>query len=161
MTWNTDNNIWGTDCNIWSLMQIDCGIIVGFCQWVGENNKWSECKLPPSICAKWGTQNIWWKNENLIWSHCLPFVPPIPPQPPFQMPPGIDATTIIQPWQAEEQWNPYRAGEFNKRKRCIKLVCKVQGKLFEEEKEAGDMEISVDGVKMMIKTISDAELKIM
>ena len=105
--------------------------------WNDGNWTWAECELVQEICAVWGTKNVWWKNANWWWSQCTSSIPPIPPTPPFQMPPGIDATIAIQPWQAEDQWNPYRAGEFNKRKRLIKLICKVKADLLHALKGNG------------------------
>ena len=128
--------------------------------WNNGNWTWAECELVQEICAVWGTKNVWWKNANWLWSQCTSSLPPIPSAPPFQMPPGIDATIAIQPWQAEEQWNPYRAGEFNKRKRLIKLICKVKGQTYEEEKEVGDMKISVDDIKMVVKAVSGIDLNV-
>ena len=109
MTWSTDTNVWHNDCNTWSLSQIDCQLLVGVCQWSGDFFRWS------------GAPNI--------WSQCLPPVPPsvVPSQA------GVDATTLIPQW-LEEPWNPYRAGEINKRKRFIKLICKVKNQTYEEEK---------------------------
>ena len=46
---------------------------------------------------------------------------------------GVDATTLIQPW-LEEPWNPYRTGE-TKKKKLVRLICKVKGEEFDETKE--------------------------
>jgi hypothetical protein len=129
-----------------------------FVPWKNGNWTWAECELIQEICAVWGTKNVWWENGNWWWSQCIPVIPP----PVFISPqlPGVDATTIIQPWQAEEQWNPYRAGEFDKRKRLIKLICKVKGQTYEEEKEAGDMKISVDDIRMVVKAVAGIDLDI-
>jgi hypothetical protein len=126
--------------------------------WKNGNWTWADCELVQEICATWSNQGVWWKNENLIWSQCSQSFPPALP---VQLQPvGLDATTLIQPWQAEEQWNPYRAGEFNKRKRLIKLICKVKGQTYEEEKEVGDMKISVDDVKMVVKAVTGIDLDV-
>jgi hypothetical protein len=169
MTWSSDTNTWSTDCNTWSSSQIDC-VIVGVCRWAGdnitwgnENTIWSKCVT----CVKWGTDNIWWKNENLIWSHCSSSV--IPPTPPPPTPVvtaslqrfGIDATTLVQPWLIEP-WNPYTANDKHdkKRKKLIKLVCKIKGQTYEEEKEAGDMKVSVEDIKMVVNAMRGIDLDV-
>ena len=109
------------------------------------------------ICYQWGNASVPWSNGNWLWSQCFNQPTPITE---VIVPSGVDATTIIQPWQAEEQWNPYRAGEFDNKKRLIQLICKVQGEVFKEEKEAGDMKISVDDVIMKVKDTTDINLNV-
>jgi hypothetical protein len=68
---------------------------------------------------------------------------------------GVDATTLIQPWQAEEQWNPYRAADEEQKRRrqkhLIKLICKINGIEFDEEKSTGDYRVTVGDIKMIVK----------
>ena len=114
----------------------------------------------PSNCAIWGTTNVLWENGNWWWSQCsaIPISIPIP-----VYPPGVDATVIIQPWQAEEQWNPYRAGEFDNKKRIIQLICKVEGEVIKEEKEMREMKtmnVLVNDVKIILRNSSDIDLDI-
>lgn len=152
---------------------------------------WAECELIQEICARWGSEGVWWKNEQTIWSHCsgsnltdcmvwgttniwwknadwwwsqcsssIGPTPPIPIDSGSIRYDGLDATTLIQPW-ITEPWNPYRAGEAkDKRKRLIKLICKVKGQTYEEEKEVGTMDISVDDIKMVVKTMTNINLDV-
>jgi len=104
--------------------------------------------------------DVSWVDANWLWSNCLNFVPPTPPPITGSLHPfGVDATTLLQPWITEPH-NPYRAGEEDKRRRLIKLICKVNGKVYEEEKEVGDMKINVDDVKMVIKKILNIDVDI-
>jgi len=124
---------------------------------------WEDCQLVAD-CIKWDTAGVSWMNANWLWSHCSgSFIPPIPPVTSSIViqSPGVDADTIIQPWLIEP-WNPYRASdrEQEKKKRFIKLICKIKGKTFTEEKEIEKYEVSVDDVKMVIKTISGIDLDI-
>jgi len=118
-------------------------------------------------CQIWSTNNSEWVGANWWWPLCsgsgsLPPVPPIPViTSSFTQYMGVDATTLVQPWLIEP-WNPYVANDANdkKRKRFIKLVCKVDGKTYEEEKEAGDMRISIDDVKMVVEKIVNINLDV-
>ena len=84
----------------------------------------------------WGTENLYWKDVNFWWSRC-----PIQPNPVILQPVGVDASQLIQPW------NPYKTVEGDKKKRLIKLICKIKGQTYEEEKEIGTMKVSIDDVK--------------
>jgi hypothetical protein len=67
--------------------------------------------------------------------------------------PGVDATTLIQPWLIEP-WNPYRAGEIKKKKR-VKVVIRMNGKTYEEEKEIDEKnksEILIGDIEMIMGT---------
>ena len=137
--------------------------------WVNTNIAWSvgdwtwaECELAREICAVWGTTGAWWKNANWMWSQCSSSLPPGPPITSASLyPPGVDATTLVQPWLVEP-WNPYTANDAHdkKRKRLIKLICKVKGQTYEEEKEVGTMEISVDDVRMVVKKVLNIDLDV-
>ena len=133
-------------------------------KWKDGDWLWSECELVREICAKWGEEDIWWKNENIWWSKCRDFIPPEPPKPPITSisthPPGVDATVLIQPWLIEP-WNPYKNEEDRKkRKRLIKLICKCQGYIYEEEKEAIETDISVDDIRMVVNKMAGINLDI-
>jgi hypothetical protein len=88
-----------------------------------------------------------------------PPTPPIPVSSGSIQPIGVDATTLIQPWLIEP-WNPYKDVEKEKRKRLIKLICKVKGQTYEEEKVIGTMDISVDDVKMVVKKVLNIDLDV-
>ena len=127
-------------------------------------SKWSleDHELIQEICAKWGIKDILWKNANWKWSECS--MGPIPPTPIIiqqSQSLGVDATTLIQPWLIEP-WNPYTANnEYDKkRKRLIKLICKIKGLTYEEEKKMGMMNISVNDIKIVVKEIANIDLNI-
>jgi hypothetical protein len=114
-----------------------------------------------TICYKWGNCNIHWADANWFWSKCLQIVPPGPPTGSLH-PPGVEATVLIQPWLTEP-WNPYKqhdSGSFADRKRLIRLICKVKGETYEEEKMVSNMKISVDDIRMVIKAITDVDVDI-
>lgn len=135
--------------------------------WKMANWLWKECGvLPKGPCAVWGTTGIPWKDSNWWWSACSGSIPPIPPIPVVGVgiqPPGLDANTLIAPWLIEP-WEPYRAGEDkkkqDKKKRLIKVICKVKGQTYEEEKEVGNYEITVDDIKMVIDAVSNIDLDV-
>ena len=89
---------------------------------------------------------------------------PIPPIPVITVtsslqPPGVDATILIQPWLIEP-WNPYPEVVKEKKKRLIKLICKVKGQTFEEEKEVEDYKITVDDVRMVVKAVTNIDIDV-
>lgn len=138
-------------CSFWS--NVDT-------KWSESNWTWDECQLVKEICAVWGETNVFWKNANWNWSACNSgSIPPIPPTGSVFVPlPGIDATTLIQPWMyPDEPWDAYKE---QKRKRLIKLICKVKGKTFEEEKQAKEFNVSIDDIKMVVKTVANVDLEI-
>jgi len=103
-------------------------------------------------CFKWGSTGVMWFKANWKWPECGQLISAaISPLT------GVDASTLIQPW-LEQPWNPYRAGEIDKKKKLIKLICKVNGEIYEEEKEAGDMKISVEDINMIIKEMDKIDL---
>ena len=132
--------------------------------WKNANWTWEDCQLIAE-CIKWGDAGVLWMNAGWWWSQCSgSFTPPIPPSPIIQnilQPPGVDATTLIQPWLIEP-WNPYKAAdkEQEKKKKFIKLICKVKGQTFEEEKEVEKYQVSVDDVKMVVKAMTGMDLNV-
>lgn len=111
----------------------------------------------PGICYLWGTTNVLWKNANWRWSECSGSTPPIPVVS-IGNQPGVDATTLIQPWLIEP-WNPYRTGSLDKKKRLIKLVCKVKGQDYNEEKEIKDFPVTVGDIHMVVEKVSGIKLE--
>jgi len=109
-------------------------------------------------CYRWGITNIQWNNANWLWSECQ-LVQEILTT---LQPSGPDATVLIQPW-LDAPWNPFRAGEVetnDKRRRLIKLICKVKDVIYTEEKKAGDMVITANDIRMVVKKVSGIDLKI-
>ena len=136
-------------CSLWSTEDV---------QWSKSNWTFSECQLVQEICFTWGNTGVLWAGANWKWSECSASISPTPST---GNRPGVDATTLIQPW-LEEPWNPYRAGEKdkNKRKRLIKLICKVKNNSYDESKYLAEgATISVDDIKMIVKAVAGVELK--
>lgn len=133
--------------------------------WIGGDWLWSECSssIEPTSCSVWNYETEDWDLAAWNWDECSGSIPPVPPvvTSSFVQPPGVDATTLVQPWLIEP-WNPYTANDAHdkKRKRLIKLICKVNGKTYEEEKEVGTMNVSVDDVKMVIKKAINIDIKL-
>lgn len=143
----------GNSCSTWVNTSV---------KWRDANWWWSGCALiMQSTCSVWDTSGTFWMDMGALWSDCSGSAP-IPPVPPVEVtgslqPLGVDATTLIQPWLIEP-WNPYRAGET--KKRLIKLICRVDGETYMEEKELGDMEISIDDIKMMVAAKKGIDLNV-
>lgn len=141
----TSCSVWNTEIKHWDLATWD----------------WDAC--PQDVCSIWNDEVEDWDLAAWNWDECSGSIPPIPPvvTSSFVQPPGVDATTLVQPWLIEP-WNPYTANDAHdkKRKRLIKLICKVNGKTYEEEKEVGTMNVSVDDVKMVIKKAINIDIKL-
>jgi hypothetical protein len=142
-----------TDCIKWGT--------AGF-WWKDAKLWWSQCSGSiPSECLTWGTAGEWWKHAAWMWKECSgSFQPPIPPFTASLQPVGVDAMTLQQPW-LEEPWSPYRpndSGSLAKRKRLIKLICKVRGQKYDEEKEYRRFEVSADDIRLIVKKVSGIDL---
>lgn len=143
-------------CYLWSVADVKYG---------EANWTWDECQIVEELCKTWGDANHLWFRANWIWSKCSGSLPPPPPPPPpitaSVINYGVDATTLVQPW-LEEPWNPYREAEEKarqaKRKRLIKLICKIKGEKFDEEKEVKDIDISIEDVKLVVKKVANIDL---
>ncbi len=136
-------------CSLWSTENV---------RWNNANWTWAECEAVQEICQVWSTTKFPWAGANWKWSECSSSAPPIPVVT-VGNPPGVDATTLIQPW-LEEPWNPYTANDEHdkKRKRLIKLICKVKGREYSEEKEAKDFPITVGDIRTVVKTVANIDL---
>lgn len=112
-----------------------------------------------AFCAIWGKTGILWKDVVWKWSECSATPVPVIS---IGNPPGVDATTLIQPWMvAETPWNPYQTSSLDsKQKRLIKLVCKVKGQEYDEEKEVRDFKVTVGDIRMIVNAISDIDLQL-
>jgi hypothetical protein len=163
--WNTDSTQWHTSDWTWG----ECEMVQEICQvwsttkfpWFVANWKWSECSssAPSGPCAVWGTTAVPWNQANWKWSECTGSVIPPIPVVVIGNRPGVDAETLIQPWQlVEEPWNPYISSSIDKKKRLIKLICKVKGQTYSEEKEAGDYKVTVGDIRMVVKAVANIDL---
>lgn len=114
------------------------------------------------VCYQWGNTNVLWKDAGWVWSMCATTpTPPITSSIEISLQPlGVDATTLIQPWLIEP-WNPYRAGEReDNRKRWIKLIIKMNGEEFSEEKEVKDFNMITDDIKLMVQDKKNINLEV-
>ena len=136
-------------CSLWSSENI---------QWSKANWTFSECEMVQEICQVWSTTQFPWSMADWKWSECSSSVPPIPVVTVGNQP-GVDATTLIPEW-LEEPWNPYTANDEHdkKRKRLIKLICKVQGKEYIYEREAKDFPITIRDIRTVVKAVANIDL---
>lgn len=102
------------------------------------------------LCKTWRNTNIQWNLSDWTWSECqlvsdllTNFV-------------GIDAR-IIQ----EETLKPFWEKDKNRKKRFIKLICKVKNEEYIEIKEVyDDIKINVEDIRLVVKTLTDIKLSI-
>lgn len=141
-------------CHLWSTANV---------KWKDANWLWSQCQTVPTssiICYLWSTANVKWKDANWLWSMCsgspVPGPTPVTASIGF---PGIDATTLIQPWLIEEPWDPYKNQK--KKNKRLELVCVCNGMTYEKEKNVKEISLSVKGVKLTtISSDVDVEFKL-
>jgi len=135
--------------------------------WPMANWKWSQCPtiVPPApgtrVCHSWGTANILWKNANWLWSECQLVIEIVQ-----FLGGGVDATTLIPPWQKqpqypmEEEVPPWEKSK-EKKKRLIKLICKVKGETFDESKFVrDDIKIKAKDIKLLVKSMLNIEIDV-
>lgn len=129
-------------------------------KWQLANWTWDECQLVQNLveCLKWGEAGMFWSITDNQWNTTCSVAPPTSSAAPTASYAGVDATTLIQPW-LEEPWNPYRAGE-TKKKRLVKLICKVKGQNFSEERYVKDAKITVEDIRMVVKKVANIDLDI-
>jgi len=133
-------------------------------KWKDAGWKWPNCVVvsPPAgkrICHRWGSTNIKWKDANWKWSECQ-LVAEI-----VEFLGGIDATTLIPPWlrtpQQEIEEIPYWERNKEKKKRLIKLICKVKGEVFDESKMVrDDIKIKAEDIKLIVKSVLGIEIDV-
>lgn len=105
--------------------------------------------ITQTTCSIWGTTAVPWMSADWQWGRCYSVIPISPLQSL-----GVDANTLIQPW------NPYRTSSLDKQKRLIKLVCKVNGQDYSEEKEAKDFPITVGDIRVTVKPLINIDLNL-
>lgn len=97
----------------------------------------------------WDTTNVQWQNANWTFSECQ-LVEEI-----VKTYSGVDASKFF-----EEPYSPWSRDK-EKKKRLIKLICKIKGIEFSSEKEKlENIKISVEDIKLVVKTVSGVELSI-
>lgn len=142
-------------CSLWATENV---------RWSDANWTWDECQLVQEICQTWGTTQFPWFMANWKWSECSASVP-VPPVPVVSIgnQPGVDAMTLVQPW-IEEPWNPYRAADKEqaekKRRRLIKLICRIKGQDYEEERTHADFNVTVGDIRMVVKAVKNIDLEV-
>ena len=91
------------------------------------------------ICRIWGMTDIIWKNANWTWSEC-------------QL-----VRDIVSGALPPDEWQKNK----EKKKQLIRLICKVKKEYFDESKMVrDDLKVSVNDVKLVVKTMTGIELDI-
>lgn len=106
------------------------------------------------ICYKWGECDVLWKNANWLWSECALVdeigLPPLG---------GIPGELALPSWLQDDK--AHSPQEIEKRKRFIRLICKVKGEPdFDKRKEKKDIKISIDDIKLVVKAVKNIDIKI-
>jgi hypothetical protein len=106
----------------------------------------------PRICPIWSKTNIKWSSANWEWQECI-LVEEIIQE--FQG--GVDASKLY-----EETYEPsWMKDDKEKKKRLIRLICKVKDEKYDETKEINtDIKIKIEDVKLVVKTVAGIDLNI-
>lgn len=99
-------------------------------------------------CYRWGYKNIEWKNVNWLWSECK-----LAEEVAASYDNGVDASKI---YEEEKFW----IKDLEKKKRLIRLICKVKNEKYDETKEVRDIKVKISDVKLVVKKVLDIELKV-
>lgn len=110
-------------------------------------------------CYTWGLDPIavpnQWITADWTWSECA-IVDEIVSTVPFGV--GVDATQLIPYWLRDDDTKKSLV-DVEKRKRFIKLLCKVKGIEYIESKEVKDnIKVSVDDVAIVVKAVKGVNL---
>jgi hypothetical protein len=137
-------------CSLWSTENVN---------WKDANWTFDECQTISEVCRVWSQTADKWNNAEFIWRAICHPTPP-PPSVAVGNLPGVDASTLVQPWLRPEvePWNPYKKLDDKTKKKFIKIICKVKGQEYSEQKEARDFNITVDDIKMTMKKIANIDL---
>lgn len=97
-----------------------------------------------NFCPIWGQTAVLWSKANWIWSECI-MVEEIE----GMIHAGVNAADI------------YKEDE-EKKKRLIRLICKVRNyPIYDEEKEVrNDIQVNAENIELVIKAFMDIEIKI-
>ena len=100
------------------------------------------------ICRLWGATNVSWSNANWLWSECQ-----IADELSQLYNAGIDASRVYE----DNLWKD----DTEKRKRLIRLICKIKGEDYDETKEMNtSVKIKVEDIRLVVKSVLDIELKV-
>ena len=107
---------------------------------------------------------IKWKDADFKWNAAPPSEDYKPGFKPSRFPYTWNDVTLVEevvealggggvieddmPWMQDEE----------KKKRLVKLICKVQGKTFKEEKEIQDYKIKVSDIKLLAEKVLGIEV---
>jgi hypothetical protein len=108
-------------------------------------------------CYRWGKCDVLWKNANWKWSECQ-LIEEIISAPSHV---GVDASQIIPPWLREEE-EILNQLDREKRRRFIRLMCRVKNVEYKEEKlKKENIKISIDDIKLVVKAVANVDLQIL
>ena len=88
----------------------------------------------------WDNANFTWNNNSHTWDEVLLVIEAVG---------GGGVMAEDMPWTQFKD---------EKKKRLIKLICKVQGKTIREEKEIQDYKIKVSDIKLLAKEVLGIEI---
>jgi len=106
------------------------------------------------LCYKWGGCSVKWNLTNWTWSECQLIEEIIS----GGNQPGVDASQLMPSWIIDSKTQT----EKEKRKRFIRLLCKIKGiTAYDEEKLINEkITITVEDIKIVIKAVSGIDLNI-
>ena len=89
----------------------------------------------------WNEANFKWNNNPHTWDEVLLVIEAVEAT---QQSGGMEE----MPWIKDQ----------DKKKRLVKLICKVQGKTIKEEKEIQDYKIKISDIKLLAEKVLDIEV---
>jgi hypothetical protein len=105
------------------------------------------------ICYKWGECDVLWKNANWRWSECQLVDEII-----GGIRPGVPGDLVQPQWLQE----PKTEEDKRKRKRFIRLICKVKGyPEFDEKKEVREnIKITIEDIRLVVRAVKGIDIQV-
>lgn len=101
---------------------------------------------------KWDTSNFNWDNGSTF---------PNQSSTPFTWDDVALITEVVEAVQGGVGPEDYLKDKEEKRKKLVKLICKVQGKTIKEEKEVKDFKIKVKDIEILAERVLGINVKVL
>ena len=100
---------------------------------------------------KWGDADFKWNDNPYTWDEVAIVVEAIEAIKAISGPPG----------EGDDFIHPLFDKDPEKRKKLVKLICKVQGKTIEKEKEIKDYKITVKDIQLLAEEVLGINVKVL
>ena len=100
---------------------------------------------------KWEDANIKWNDNPYTWDEVALVVEAVEVVEAISGPPG----------EGDDFIHPFFDKDSEKKKKLVKLICKVQGKTIKKEKEIEDFKITVKDIQLLAEEVLGINVKVL